>query len=154
MRAFVNRCIMRGGTGTGWIKEHYMAGPALTQYLAAGDMDRFTALVRRYNHDVLSRSGNLAIGAELASKLLRKRGESILIYPEMANLEAGRFDALLQDVLDLSQPIRVFVWGDAPEDPEAVFVRSQRWHPFDAAVWDSFVTDYIAFVRNQLKQIE
>jgi hypothetical protein len=131
-----------------------MAGPQLTDYLAAGDMDRFTALVRRYNHDILSRSGNLAIGAELASKLLRKRADSILTYPEMANLEAGRFDALLQDVLGLSQPIREFVWGDAPDDPEAVFVRSQRWHPFDAAVWDAFIVQYIDFVREHLKQIE
>jgi hypothetical protein len=131
-----------------------MAGPALTEYLAAGDMDRFTAIVRRYNHDILSRSGNLAIGAELASKLLRKRAVSILVYPDMGDLEAGRFDALLKQVLDLSQPIRVFVWGDAPDDPEAVFMQSQHWRPFDAAVWDTFVTGYIDFVRGQLKQIE
>jgi hypothetical protein len=131
-----------------------MAGPQLTEYLAAGDMDRFTALIRRYNHDVLSRSGNMALGAELASKLLRKRSESVLVNPNMADLEASRFDALLQEVLDLSQPIREFVWGGAPDDPEAVFMRSQQWHPFDATVWDKFVADYIAFVRERVKQIE
>src|SRR5687768_9098544 len=96
-----------------------MAGQALTDYLAAQDYARFTAVVRRYSHDVSSRAANLTIAAEICAKLLRSRSDQYLIIPLAAEDSAQQFDALLKHGLELPRQVRHFVWGEDPDNRDA-----------------------------------
>lgn len=132
-----------------------MAGPVVTQYLASRDHDKFVALVRRYSHDILSPASNLAIGAEVCGKLLRRRAAEVLTDPSSAEANAQPFDALLQQALEFPKAVRWFVWGDNADNPETTRVFTiRRWTPYDAPVWDKFLAEYIVFASAQLERIE
>lgn len=132
-----------------------MAGAAVTEYLSAQDYDRFTAIVRRYSHDVISRAANLSIASEICGKLLRMRPEQYLVIPLAAEEAAQPFDSLLALSLDFPKTMRQFVWGDDPDDRAACEDETrQKWHPYDAAVWDTFIFEYIRLATKQLLVIE
>lgn len=132
-----------------------MAGLAVIEYLAPCELDRFLAIVRRYSHDILSPAANLAIGAEVCGKLLRRRAAQILADPSTAEACAQPFDALLQQTLEFPKAARFFVWGPSPDDQEATRAfAAERWQPYDASVWDIFVAEYIAFISAQLERVE
>lgn len=132
-----------------------MAGPAVAQFLVQQDYDTFSALVRRFNHDVLSPASNLAIAAEVAIKLLQKRADLIVYDPIFAEDAVPLFETMLQMGLDLPRATRQFVWGQNPDDQaECEALNRARWQPYSVAMWDVFAARYVDFVKAELRAIE
>lgn len=132
-----------------------MAGDAITQYLAAQELDRFTAIVRRYSHDVISSAANLVIAAEVSNKLITNRTAQVLADPKKVEASTHQFEILRHYGLGFPRLIRRFVWGNQPDDPRLVktYIR-YNWYPYDAPKWDQFVKEYIKFVTRHFQPID
>jgi hypothetical protein len=132
-----------------------MAAPAITEYLAEQDVERFCNIVRKYSHDVISTASNLAIAAEVAAKLVTRKGDVMLVDPALGGQVTPSLNALLRYAVNFPRPIRRFVWGDNPDDKDAsAAYAAQHYMPFDAPVWDWFVGEYIAYVQPYVQSME
>ena len=132
-----------------------MAGAAITQCLAPQELDRFTSIVRRYSHDVISTAANLVIAAEVSNKLITNRTAIVLADPKMAVSAVYPFEILRHYGLGFPRVIRRFVWGSQPDDARLVTTHIRHhWYPYDAPKWDQFVKEYIKFVTGHLQPID
>lgn len=126
-----------------------MAGPQLTQFLAAGDYDTYRTIVRHYNHDAANRISRITTECSIIARIVDKIPlEDIFTDPKF-NAEsaplAGEAKALIAAITNARE------YFYPPGDTETI--NQGRWKPYDAGAWDKMIEGYAGYLQTQLQPV-
>jgi hypothetical protein len=126
-----------------------MAGPQLTEFLAAGDYDTYRTLVRHFNHDAANRISRITTECSIIARIVEKIPPEDTFTDPSFQVEAGPLAAEAKALIAAISNAREFFWP--PEDAEAL--NQERWKPFDAAAWDNMTVEFALYLQTHLEPV-
>ena len=126
-----------------------MAGPGLTQYLAAQHYEDFQWVVRQFNHDVANKLSRATTECSIISRMMdRVPPEEIFVDLALA-AQSKPLATAAQQLTDSLSKTREFFFP--PNEPEEA--ARQRWSPYDVSAWERLIVQFHGYLTEQLEPV-
>jgi hypothetical protein len=126
-----------------------MAGPQLTQFLAAGDYDTYRTIVRHYNHDAANRISRVTTECSIIVRIIEKIAPEDIFTDPAYQPEAAPLAEEAKTLIAAISNAREFFWPQGDTDA----INQGRWQPYDAGAWDRMLAEYGAYLQTQLQPV-
>lgn len=127
-----------------------MAGPELTEFLAAGDFKTYRDVAREFNHDAVNTVNPITAECSILIRIIEKfPPEEIFSDPEFYD-EA---EPLVAEAKALVAALTDFPHFFKPAGDEDESITRERWKPYDDSAWDKMLAEYGEYLNKQLQAV-